>query len=92
MHQTFRTIIATLVLAFLGACASGPYHQYRNVGKFNEGLAPVQASSGKWGFINLHHQWVIPPRFDDAHEFQNNQAAVKQNGKWGFINRQGQWQ
>ena len=90
MHQTFRTAIATLALALLGACASGP--QYRNVGKFNEGLAPVQAPSGKWGFINQRQQWVIPPQYDEAREFQNGQAPAKQHGKWGFINRKGQWQ
>ncbi|WP_291477248.1 WG repeat-containing protein [Acidovorax sp.] len=55
MKLTIRTSIAVLAVALLGACAStGP--QYRNVGKFNEGLAPVQTQSGKWGFINQRQQ------------------------------------
>ena len=91
MKLTIRTSIAVLAVALLGACAStGP--QYRNVGKFNEGLAPVQTQSGKWGFINQRQQWVIPPRFDEAKEFQDGRAAARKGGKWGFINRQGHWQ
>lgn len=91
MQHTIRTSIAVLAVALLSACAS-PGPQYRNVGKYSEGLAPVQAPSGKWGFINQHRQWVIPPRFDDAKEFHDGRAAAKQGGKWGFINRQGPWQ
>ena len=91
MKLTIRTSIAVLAVALLGACAStGP--QYRNVGKFNEGLAPVQTQSGKWGFINQRQQWVIQPRFDETKEFQDGRAAARQGSKWGFINRQGHWQ
>lgn len=91
MRQNFHAIVAAFSLVLLSACASGP--QYRNVGKFNEGLAPVQqASSGKWGFINQRQQWVIQPRFEEAREFQDGRAAAKQRGKWGFINKQGKWQ
>ncbi|WP_366509667.1 WG repeat-containing protein [Acidovorax sp.] len=35
---------------------------------------------------------MIPPRFDEAKEFQDGRAAARQGGKWGFINRQGHWQ
>jgi len=91
MKNIFGATTATVAALLLSACAaSGP--QYRNVGKFNEGLAPVQAQSGKWGFVNQRQQWVIPPRFDEAREFQDGKAAAKQNGKWGFINKQGTWQ
>lgn len=91
MRHTIRTTVLALSVALLGACAS-PGPQYRNVGQFREGLAPVQVSSGKWGFINQRKQWVIPPRFEEAKEFQDGRAAAKQGGKWGFINKQGQWQ
>ena len=91
MKKTFRVVTTALAISLLGACAaSGP--QYRNVGKSSEGLAPVQAQSGKWGFVNQRQQWVIAPRFDEAREFQDGKAATKQNGKWGFINKQGAWQ
>lgn len=77
-------------LFLLAACESaGP--KYRNVGTYSEGLAPVQASTGKWGFISERQEWVIQPRFEDARAFQSGRAAVKQNGKWGFINKRGDW-
>lgn len=90
MLKTLLTALLALSLLTLTACEStGP--KYRNVRSFSEGLAPVQAPSGKWGFINEHQQWVIQPRFDDAREFQGNKAAAQQNGKWGFINKRGDW-
>lgn len=90
MYNRITVIIAAFVLVSLAACeATGP--RYRNVRSFSEGLAPVQATNGRWGFINEHQQWVIEPRFDDAREFQTGKAAVRQNGKWGFINRKGVW-
>ena len=91
MKNTFRTGATALFIACLCAC-SAPGPQYRNVGKFSEGLAPVQAQSGKWGFINQRQEWVIQPHFDEAREFQDGKAAAKQSGKWGFINKQGNWQ
>ena len=79
-----------LLLFLLTACQStGP--KYRNVRSFSEGLAPVQAQGGRWGFINERQEWVIQPRFDDAQEFRGGKAAVRQSGKWGFINKRGEW-
>lgn len=65
MKNTFRTGATALFITCLCAC-SAPGPQYRNVGKYSEGLAPVQAQSGKWGFINQRQEWVIQPRFDEA--------------------------
>lgn len=88
-----KTIIVAVISAFIfstsGCESAGP--KFRNVRYYSEGLAPVQAFSGKWGFINEKQRWVIQPRFEDAKEFQTGKAAVKQNGKWGFINRKGEW-
>lgn len=91
MPHLLRATIVALSASLLGACTT-PGPQYRQVGKFSEGLAPVQSASGRWGFINQRQQWVIPPRFDEAREFQDGRAAAKQGSKWGFINKQGQWQ
>lgn len=90
MQTIIRRAIILLTVGLLAACAA-PGPQYRNVGKYSEGLAPVQASSGKWGFINQRQQWVIEPRFEEARDFLDGRAAARQGGKWGFIDRQGRW-
>lgn len=82
-------VLSVSLLTLSGYVSSGP--KYQNVRSFSEGLAPVQASNGKWGYINEKQQFVIPARFDDAKEFQSGKAAVKANGKWGFINKSGNW-
>lgn len=90
MYRKIATILAAIIIFPLAACeTTGP--RYRNIRSFSEGLAPVQAANGRWGFINEHQKWVIEPRFEDAREFQTGKAAVRQNGKWGFINRKGEW-
>lgn len=87
-------IIFAALLSFsllsLTACSS-PGPRYKNVRSFSEGLAPVQAKTGRWGFINERQEWVIQPRFEDAREFQGGKAAVRQNSQWGFINKRGEW-
>lgn len=89
LKKTF-IFLFPLSLLLLSACEStGP--RYRNVGSFSEGLAPVQAQTGRWGFINERQKWVIQPQFEDAREFKDSKAAVRKNGKWGFINKRGEW-
>jgi hypothetical protein len=90
MFKKITVILLSLSIFSLIACES-PGPRYRNVGQFSEGLAPVQNANGKWGYINEKQYWVIPSRFDEAKEFKDGKAAVKQNGKWGFINKQGKW-
>lgn len=92
MLKTKITLAILLPICFLvlTACGStGP--KYRNARSFSEGLAPVQAQTGRWGFINERQEWTIQPRFDDVREFQGGKAAVRQNSKWGFINKRGEW-
>lgn len=88
------TIISLFAAALLtlGGCGSPPGPKYKNVSSYSEGMAAVQAGSGKWGFVNERQQWVIEPRFDEVKAFQTGRAAVKQNGRWGFINKRGEWQ
>ena len=85
----FVLLVSVSALGFTACESPGP--KYRNVRSFREGLAPVQAQSGQWGYINSQQQWVIPPQFEEAREFQDGKAAVRKNGKWGFINRRGAW-
>lgn len=90
MLRKIAVALLSISLVGLSACQSrGP--QYRNAKSFNEGLAPVQSSNGKWGYINQNNHMTIPAKFEDAQEFKSGRAAVKFNGKWGFINKQGDW-
>lgn len=84
------SVLAVSALS-LSACQTTKGPRYQNVRSFSEGLAPVQTSSGKWGYINTNNQFVIPPKFEDAQEFKSDRAAVKLNNKWGFINKKGEW-
>ena len=90
MLKAILAALLSLSLLSLTACGSSGA-KYRNVRSFSEGLAPVQAQSGRWGFINERQEWVIQPRFEEAREFQGGKAAVRQNSKWGFINKRGEW-
>lgn len=95
MKNLFKLVaIAGLSLSMVGliGCGSPPGPRYQNVGSFSEGLAAVQVSTGRWGFINQHKTMVIQPRFQDAKEFKDGKAAVKFDGRWGFINKRGEWQ
>lgn len=92
MLKKFSVAVVAFTLLGLTACGTPRGAQYKNVRSFSEGVAPVQANNGRWGYINQNNQWVIEPRFEDAQEFKGNRAAVKLNGKWGFINKRGDWQ
>lgn len=90
MSQRLLATLLTLTLTTLTACESvGP--RYRNVRSYSEGVVPVQATNGRWGYVNEQQRWIITPRFEDAQEFKGARAAVRQNGKWGFINKRGEW-
>jgi len=91
MYKKIAAVALTFSLLGLFGCAAPRGPQYQNVKSFNEGLAPVQASNGRWGYINTHNHMIIPAKFEDAQEFKDSKAAVKLNGKWGFINKRGEW-
>lgn len=91
MPTKIAVALLSIFMVTLSACGTPRGPQYQNVKSFSNGLAPVQASNGKWGFINQNNQMVIPAKFEDAQEFKNDRAAVKLNGKWGFINKRGEW-
>ena len=83
--------VFTFSIFGLSACQSAKEPKYQNVRSFSEGLAPVQVSNGRWGYIDTNNQWVIPAKFEDAQEFKSDRAAVKLKNKWGFINKKGEW-
>lgn len=90
MFKSFIAAALSASLLLLSAC-SAPGPKFRNVSSYSEGLAAVQHSGGKWGFVNERKDWVIQPRFEEAKPFQGGLAAVRQNGKWGFIDKRGNW-
>ncbi len=90
MFKSFISAALSVSLLLLSAC-SAPGPKFRNVSSYSEGLAAVQHSGGKWGFVNERQEWVVQPRFEEAKSFQAGRAAVRQNGKWGFIDKRGDW-
>lgn len=92
MHKKIVAAILTFSVLGLTACGSPHGPRYKEARSYSEGVAPVQANNGRWGYIDTRNQWIIPAKFEDAKEFRDGRAAVKANGKWGFINKRGDWQ
>ena len=61
---------------------------YDAVSKFSEGLAFVKRN-GKYGYININGEEVIPCQYDVASSFSEGLAFVKRNRKYGYINTEG---
>jgi WG containing repeat len=52
--------------------------------------ALVPAKIGEtWGFIDTTGQFVIPPQYEEADDFYDGLAAVRDNGLWGFVDAKG---
>ena len=45
--------------------------------------------NGKWGYIDLYGNVVLPLIYDDASFFSEGRVEVKKDGKWGFIDLNG---
>ncbi|MGG1659211.1 WG repeat-containing protein [Brevibacillus sp. NRS-1366] len=56
---------------------------------FSKGLAPVQTSNNKYGYIDVSGKFVIEPKYDEALAFSDGLAAVQIDKKWGYINLSG---
>ena len=56
---------------------------------FSEGVAAV-CRNGHWGFIDHSNRTIIPFEWDEAHDFAEGLAAVKDaGGRYGFIDHSG---
>ena len=53
------------------------------------GLAKV-SRNGKWGYINLKGEEIIPLHFDEVGDFDFGLVSVRLHNKWGYFNAQGQ--
>jgi len=45
--------------------------------------------NGKYGFINLNNDVIIPCSYDQVHNFKDGIAAICSNSKWSFVNEKG---
>jgi len=53
---------------------------YDSAKGFSCGLAPVKLD-GKWGYIDVDNNTIIPFQFDKANSFYEDVAAVMKDGK-----------
>ena len=61
-------------------------------GSFHEGMARVQTEdriTGKFGYINLKGEMIIPANFDEASDFRGGRAQVRVGTQNKFIDGQG---
>lgn len=62
--------------------------QYDELKSFKGGLAAVYRN-GKWGFVNIHGDEIIPCEYTEVESFSDGCAAVAQGDKYGFIDDKG---
>ncbi|WP_378177898.1 WG repeat-containing protein [Aquimarina sp. SS2-1] len=55
-------------------------------GGFKEGLAVVKAKK-KYGLIDLHGDFAIPPKYDDLGGYHDGVCSFEIDGKWGFMDK-----
>ncbi|MCG3127964.1 MAG: hypothetical protein CHACPFDD_02837 [Phycisphaerae bacterium] len=60
---------------------------------YHAGLLPARFD-GKWGFLDVHGRWAIPPRFAAARHFEADPALAAVDigdSRWGFVDRAGEF-
>lgn len=58
--------------------------------EFHEGLAPIRKGR-VYGYIDPSGRWVLPPQFDEAHNFSDGLALVAwyQKREWAYVDKHG---
>jgi len=64
--------------------------EYRQIGLFSEGLAPVRKGD-RFGVVDKKGTLTSALAFDDVWSFYEGLAPAKLNKKWGFIDPAGNW-
>ncbi|WP_312369535.1 WG repeat-containing protein [Lachnoclostridium sp.] len=72
-----------------GDYAFGEDAKYSQAKSFHNGLAAVQSSKGKWGYIDTKGKLVIDCQFNGAFDFDEKLAPVRIGDKFGFIDKTG---
>ncbi len=65
--------------------------EVQTVGPFRDGLARAVAA-GRWGYLGMMADWVIPAQFIEVTDFQSGRAMVKVSRapeQWAMIDRTG---
>lgn len=57
---------------------------------FSEGLAPLIAENGLFGYMDKKGEIKIAPQFESAWEFSDGLAAIMIRGKWSFVDKSGE--
>ena len=79
--------LTTLVLASLSLFLFAGCNQQN---RENMTLIPKKNDkTGKWGYINETGKKIISFKYEDARNFQEGMASVKQNRAYGYINKNG---
>lgn len=92
--------LVPLLLALLVAgCASSRVEIAPGVSTATVSDADVRAGdrlypvvvAGLWGYVDRDGQTAIPPRYEEASDFSEGRAAVREDGAWGYIAPDGRW-
>jgi hypothetical protein len=59
--------------------------------RFSDGLYPVAARNGNWGFINTDGKVAIPAKFSSVGNYSEGLAKVRVGNKYGFVNKVGKY-
>lgn len=62
--------------------------RYKELGSFHDGLARI-GRNGKYGYMNIKGEEVIPCSYTDADDFSNGVARVRVDGKTKYIDVNG---
>ncbi len=46
---------------------------------------------GKWGYVDSHGNWVVPPTYDELRTFSDGKAYARLGNRWGIIDTAGTW-
>ena len=62
---------------------------YSKLSKKTDFQVPAE-SGGKWGLINDHDQYVVPPKYEAILEASQDMVLYQDQGAWGYLNLEGE--